>query len=300
MNLEKNKEDDLFLEFLNSNPGARQLYNLVLQQDHNNANNPSTPRGSMGSVGARSSVVPSKSPSKSARILPIGKSPSRSNSTTVLGKSPAKQQQNIAIGKSPKKSISSANLKPITPNNRKSWTKLDTSLDLRSGETQNIIFDANANSSIGSTVPSTTPTKSDRSGVDASILSDLGSAGPNRRLSLKNQLYTPISKSTEEQKENDMNRLNFSATQSSKANPKLLDNVKPVENSKFEPKKEKASLLQFKSNTHTWNCSRQMCNCHFFYYSANNYMPRIVRIPEIQPNALCLSHKHDFHHHPCN
>lgn len=149
MNPEKNmKEDELFLEFLNHNPGAMQLYNMV-QEMNNNPNSSlsamgssKSPRKSIGMV-TRNSALPFKSPAKQSKILPIGKSPQRSVSTTsiaaksplrststnsVLGKSPARQ--NIAIGKSPKKSTSVTNLKPITPS-RKSWGKVDNILEAR-------------------------------------------------------------------------------------------------------------------------------------------------------------------------
>jgi len=144
---DKNKEDELFLEFLNNNPGAMQLYNMVLQQELNVNPNSSlsskSPRKSVGLVGVRASLMPTKSPGKnSTRVLPIGKSPQRSTSTTsVLGKSPAKQA--IPIGKSPKKSTSVTNLKPLTPS-RKSWTKVDNSLDSRvTMENENILLSNN-------------------------------------------------------------------------------------------------------------------------------------------------------------
>jgi len=133
MSAEKTKEDEMFFEFLESNPGAMQLYNMVLQKKETNAiKTGKSPRKSLGAIGARTSIVPLKSPGKAPHnVMPIGKSPRKSFSTTnVIGKSPAKPQQPILpIGKSPKKSMSVTNVR-VPNSNRKSWMKIEQ--DLRS------------------------------------------------------------------------------------------------------------------------------------------------------------------------
>eukprot|EP01123_Difflugia_compressa_P010059 TRINITY_DN3565_c0_g1_i2.p1 TRINITY_DN3565_c0_g1~~TRINITY_DN3565_c0_g1_i2.p1 ORF type:complete len:255 (-),score=67.88 TRINITY_DN3565_c0_g1_i2:378-1121(-) len=96
------QEDALFMNFLESNPSAMALYNMVLaQQQQENNENGHPMKSPNKSLILRNNISNPKSPSSSSASS-IGKSPKKSLSmTNVIGKSPSKQPTQL-VGKSPR------------------------------------------------------------------------------------------------------------------------------------------------------------------------------------------------------